>query len=54
MPHPSTWPFWLTASMLVAFYGVLAGAWSVALAGLVLMGGSLMGWFWPREETQET
>jgi cytochrome c oxidase subunit I+III len=54
MPHASTWPFWLTASMLVAFYGVLAGAWAVALAGLVLMGGSLMGWFWPRQETQES
>jgi heme/copper-type cytochrome/quinol oxidase subunit 1 len=54
MPHSSTWPFWLTGAMFVVFYGVLLGSWPIAVAGVVLFGGALAGWFWPRGETQET
>jgi hypothetical protein len=39
---------------MLTFYGVLIGAWIVALAGLVLSAATLAGWMWPRGETQET
>jgi cytochrome c oxidase subunit I+III len=54
MPHASPWPFALTLGITVLFYGLLTGSWVVTLIGA--MGGvvGLMGWFWPKDETQET
>jgi cytochrome c oxidase subunit I+III len=54
MPHASPWPLFLAVAMLIAFYGVLVSSWGVAVVGAVAAGGALMGWLWPREETQET
>ena len=54
MPHDSTWPFWLTCSLLVMFYGMLLEFAFVAVVGGILSALSLVGWFWPRGETQET
>jgi cytochrome c oxidase subunit 1/cytochrome c oxidase subunit I+III len=54
MPHASPWPFVLTAAMTLAFFGVLTGSWTVAVAGAAAGAGSIIGWLWPRGETQET
>ena len=54
MPHDSPWPFFLSMAMLVLFYAVLVDAYAVAIAAAVVCGGALAGWFWPRDETQES
>ncbi len=54
MPHESIWPFALTAVMTVTFYALLLEWYAVAVAGAVACGFGIMGWFWPRGETQET
>jgi cytochrome c oxidase subunit I+III len=54
MPHASPWPFFLTVALTLAFYGVLLAAWVVAAVGGIASAGALMGWLWPRGQTQET
>ncbi len=54
MPHESPWPLFLTMAMLVTAYGILLSAWYVAGAGGAGIAGCLVGWLWPRGETQET
>jgi cytochrome c oxidase subunit I+III len=54
MPHETPWPFLLTLALVVVFVGLLIEAWVVAIAGAVLCGAGLAGWFWPRAQTQET
>jgi hypothetical protein len=54
MPHPSPWPFYLTVALLAGFYAVLLNWWPVAVAALAATVACVMGWFWPRYETQET
>jgi cytochrome c oxidase subunit I+III len=54
MPHASPWPFFLTLTMLVLAYGVLAGSWELTVAGVAGAYACVMGWLWPRGETQET
>jgi cytochrome c oxidase subunit I+III len=54
MPHASPWPLFLTLALMLAFYGVLLSSWLVAAVGAVASAGTLMGWLWPRGETQET
>jgi cytochrome c oxidase subunit I+III len=54
MPHASPWPLFLTMALMLAFYGVLLSSWMVAAVGAVASAGALMGWLWPRGETQET
>jgi cytochrome c oxidase subunit I+III len=54
MPHASPWPLFLTLALMVAFYGVLLSSWMVAAVGAVASAGTLIGWLWPRGETQET
>ena len=54
MAHASPWPFYLSCALLVLFYGLLLDAHAVAIAGAVGCMATLMGWFWPRGETQET
>ncbi len=54
MPHGSPWPFYLSVSLLFFFYAVLLDAHAVTIAAAVACAGTLLGWFWPRNETQET
>jgi heme/copper-type cytochrome/quinol oxidase subunit 1 len=54
MPHGSPWPLFLTLAILLTFYGALLSAWWVAVVGGIASAGALMGWLWPRGETQET
>ena len=54
MPRESPWPLFLTLAMMLTFYGVLASSWAVAAVGAAAVAGSIMGWLWPRGETQET
>jgi cytochrome c oxidase subunit I+III len=54
MPHPSPWPFYLTCSLLVLFYGFLLESLLLTSIGGLLSAIAFMGWFWPRDETQET
>jgi heme/copper-type cytochrome/quinol oxidase subunit 1 len=54
MPHASPWPFALTLAMTVLVYGLLLGSWVITALGALGTVAGVMGWFWPREETQET
>jgi cytochrome c oxidase subunit I+III len=54
MPHASVWPFLFAVALLVLAYAVLLDAWALAVAAVVACGVALMGWFWPRGQTQET
>jgi cytochrome c oxidase subunit I+III len=54
MPHASPWPFFLTLALTLAFYGFLFSSWGLAVVGAVASAGGLMGWLWPRGQTQET
>ena len=54
MPHASPWPFFLTLALALAFYGFLFSSWGLAVVGAVASAGGLMGWLWPRGQTQET
>jgi cytochrome c oxidase subunit I+III len=54
MPHQSPWPLILTVAMLTFLYGVLIDAYVVAAIGAVGSAAGLIGWFYPRGETQET
>lgn len=54
MPHESPWPFFVTLALTATFYALLlAGYWVAIVSGLAVVS-ALMGWFWPRGETQET
>jgi hypothetical protein len=48
------WPFLLTVALMILFYGFLLEAVPLAGLGVVASFGSVVGWFWPRGETQET
>lgn len=54
MPHESPWPFYLAVSLLFFFYSILLEAWGAAIVAAALCIAGIMGWFWPRGETQET
>jgi cytochrome c oxidase subunit 1/cytochrome c oxidase subunit I+III len=54
MPHASPWPFFVSVAMLVTFFAVLVSSWTVAAIGGLAAVGSVMGWLFPRGETQET
>jgi cytochrome c oxidase subunit I len=54
MPHASVWPFLLSAALLVLAFAVLLDNWALAVATVVASVGALMGWYWPRGQTQET
>ena len=54
MPHESPWPLLLTVAMLTFFYGVLIDAYIVAALGAACSVVGLIGWFYPRGETQES
>ena len=54
MPHATSAPLVAALGLLFAFWGVVFGAWLVGLAGAALFAGGMVGWYWPRGETQET
>ena len=54
MPHATAWPAALALGILVLAYGLLFGAYVVAIVGLIATAVGILGWFWPRGETQET
>jgi O-antigen/teichoic acid export membrane protein len=54
MPHASVWPFLLSAALLVLSFSVLLDIWALAIAAVVASVAALMGWYWPRGQTQET
>ena len=54
MPHGSPWPFLLALALSGLFFALLLDAWVVAALAGVAVAGGIVGWFWPRGETQET
>lgn len=54
MPHDSPWPLLLTVALSVTLYGILFSSIVVTGLGAGASMGAVVGWFWPREETQET
>jgi cytochrome c oxidase subunit 1/cytochrome c oxidase subunit I+III len=54
MPHESGYPFVLATSLLVLFFGLLTGSLIVIGAGALFATASIVGWLWPRGQTQET
>jgi len=53
MPHATAWPLVATAGLLFGFWGVVFGAWLLAGAGALLFAAGMVGWHWPKGETQE-
>ena len=47
MPEDSLYPFFLAVSLLVTFYGLLTGAWVLAVVGGALDIAMTIGWLWP-------
>lgn len=54
MPHANPAPFVATLGILAAFWGAVFGAWLLVGLGALLFAGGLIGWYWPRGQTQET
>jgi cytochrome c oxidase subunit I+III len=54
MPHSSPWPFCLSLALCVLFFGLVGQAALVVGAGALFSVVSVMGWLWPRGQTQET
>jgi cytochrome c oxidase subunit I+III len=54
MPHESPWPLILAGALMLFFYAFLVSNWAVAIVGVLAISFGVMGWFWPRGETQET
>jgi hypothetical protein len=54
MPHATQWPFWFAVALLVLFYTLLTEVWVFAVIAAVATAAAMIGWFWPRHQTQET
>ena len=54
MPHASPWPFNLSVAMTVLFFLLLMEVWILAILAAVACAMAMMGWYWPRHQTQET
>ncbi len=54
MPHASPWPFWLSVAMTVLFFLLLVESWTLAVLAVVFCVAGMVGWYWPRNQTQET
>jgi cytochrome c oxidase subunit 1/cytochrome c oxidase subunit I+III len=50
MPEDTPWPFILSLSILIAFYGALASVWWLFGVGALGVLVAIIGWFWPRAE----
>jgi hypothetical protein len=53
MPHDSLWPFFLVVGLTVFFYGALVRTAIFAAVGGIAAAISVLGWIWPRGQTQE-
>ena len=53
LPKESMWPVVLTVGLMAFFYGALVRIAGLALAGGALSAISVVGWIWPRGQTQE-
>jgi cytochrome c oxidase subunit 1/cytochrome c oxidase subunit I+III len=53
MPHDSLWPFFLAVSLTLFFYGALVRIPIFAAVGGAAAAISVIGWIWPRGQTQE-
>ncbi|HEX2041103.1 MAG TPA: cytochrome c oxidase subunit I [Acidimicrobiales bacterium] len=54
MPHATPWPFNLAVAMTVLFFLLLMEWWTLAIFGVVACFVAMVGWYWPRNQTQET
>ena len=54
MPHASPWPFLLAVSLTALFFGALMESLPLAIAGGLATFASVLGWYWPDGQTQET
>jgi hypothetical protein len=54
MPHASPWPFYFSVALTVLFFMILVELWYVAVLAGVASVMTMVGWYWPRHETQET
>jgi heme/copper-type cytochrome/quinol oxidase subunit 1 len=54
MPHATQWPFWFAVALMSLFYMLLVEAWLFAVIAAVATIGAMVGWYWPRHQTQET
>jgi cytochrome c oxidase subunit I+III len=54
MPHATPWPLLLVVAITITVYGLLLGSVLMAGIGAGAVTGAMVGWFWPRGETQET
>ncbi|HEV3400885.1 MAG TPA: cytochrome c oxidase subunit I [Acidimicrobiales bacterium] len=54
MPHASPWPFWLSVAMTVLFFFLLVEWWILAIVAFLACVSGMVGWYWPRNQTQET
>jgi len=54
MPHASAWPFWFAVALTVLFFVLLLELWSLAILAAVATVMTMVGWYWPRNQTQET
>jgi cytochrome c oxidase subunit I len=53
MPEDSIWPFLLAVALLVLSYGLLASIWWLAIAGVVFLLITIVGWLWPTRTPEE-
>jgi cytochrome c oxidase subunit I+III len=54
MPHATAAPLVASLGLLLGFWGYLFGAYLIAGVGAAIFSGGMIGWFWPRGQTQET
>jgi cytochrome c oxidase subunit 1/cytochrome c oxidase subunit I+III len=54
MPEDTLYPFLLALSLLLTFYGLLTGAWALAIVGGVLDILLAIGWLWPTHPVPES
>ncbi len=54
MPHASPWPFWLSIAMTVLFFLLLMEWWILSVVAVLACVVGMVGWYWPRSQTQET
>jgi cytochrome c oxidase subunit 1/cytochrome c oxidase subunit I+III len=54
MPHATSWPFWFALALTALFFFLLVEFWYLAIIAVALSVMGMVGWYWPRDETQET
>ncbi|HEY4116037.1 MAG TPA: cbb3-type cytochrome c oxidase subunit I [Rhizomicrobium sp.] len=54
MPEDTPTPLVLSLAMMAFFFGMLVHSWAVMIVSLLVIGGSVVVWLWPRPELGET